>query len=480
MSMHDQTPGSWPTLDALVTEMVNTRKAIAALQARESQLLAEAVDVALTRTAILRGEGRRAGADLPMREVSAELGAAMRLSDRAVQTRMGDAAMLTVRFTATLAAWTEGRIDAGHVSAILDAGSAIENDEARAQFEKLTLDIAERETPARTKAHARAVAAQLDPEAAARRARRAIDVRGIRVVDLDDNMSRLLADLPTTLAHAIGDRLTQMGRDVRGAELAAAASAEGSDDFETIDSAENSEPMTKDPHPEDSDSDDSQRCLTTEPSADAPHPGVRTLDQVRADVFADLLLAGAPSAHGDGDALGAITAHVQITVPALSLMGHDAGPALLAGSGPIDIETAKRLAADAPGWDRVLTDPHCGGVLAVDRYRPTAELRRFLAARDEHCRFPGCRRPARRTEIDHTWDAAKGGETSERNLAHFCTRHHTLKHATAWTVKRVGPGVLEWKSSTGRRYEDRPPAVVRFVPTDWLERVAALPEHPPF
>lgn len=472
MSMHDQTPRSWPTLDALVTEMVDTRRAIAALQARESQILAEAVDVALTRTAILRGEGRRAGADLPMREVSAELGAAMRLSDRAVQSRMGDAALLSVQFPATLAAWTAGRIDAGHVSAILDAGSAIENDEARAQFEKLTLDIAERETPARTKAHARAVAAQLDPEAAARRARRAIDVRGIRVVDLDDNMSRLLADLPTTLAHAIGDRLTQMARDVRAAESAEMADAA----YSTAESTEDSTTAVE----TDARSGDPQTCVTTEPSADAPRPGIRTLDQVRADVFADLLLAGAPTAHGDGDALGAITAHVQITVPALTLLGHDGGPALLAGSGPIDIETARRLAAGAPGWDRVLTDPHCGAVLAVDRYRPNAELRRFLAARDEHCRFPGCRRPARRTEIDHTWDAAKGGETSERNLAHFCTRHHTLKHATAWTVTRVGPGVLEWTSPTDRRYEDRPPAVVRFVPTDWLERVAAVPEHPPF
>jgi aspartyl-tRNA(Asn)/glutamyl-tRNA(Gln) amidotransferase subunit C len=57
--------------------------------------------------------------------VSAELGAAMRVSDRTVQGRMGDAAILRERFPATLAAWRAGRIDAGHVSVILDAVTTV-------------------------------------------------------------------------------------------------------------------------------------------------------------------------------------------------------------------------------------------------------------------------------------------------------------------------------------------------------------------
>lgn len=489
MGTHDQTPGTWPVLDALVTDVVETRRAIAALQARESQLLAGAVDLALARADALRGEGRRAGSDLPMREISAELAAAMRLSDRTVQQRMGDAAVLGTRFPATLAAWATGRVDAGHVSAVLDAGAVIADDRARARFEEIALGIAAHESPARTRAHLRAVAAQLDPEAAARRQRRALDERGVRLIDLDENLSRVIADMSPVLAHAIVDRLTEMARDVREAELAcvaepastdaAAGGAPGAGGATAVSGAAG------------------QACgaapavrLTTGPSAAADGGdaqgegrspfGVRTLDQIRADVFADLLLAGAPAAHGEGDALAGVTAHVQITVPVLSLMGLDAGPALLAGVGPIDTDTARRLAARAPGWDRVLTHPHTGMVLAVDRYRPSNDLKRFLAARDEHCRFPGCRRPARRSEIDHTVDAALGGETCEANLAHLCTRHHTLKHATAWTVRRVGPGVLEWSSPTGRRYPDRPPGVVRFVPTEWLARGAAIPEAAPF
>ena len=31
-------------------------------------------------------------------------------------------------------------------------------------------------------------------------------------------------------------------------------------------------------------------------------------------------------------------------------------------------------------------------------------------------------------------------------------------------VRQLGHGVIEWIGPTGRRYADRPPAVVRFVP----------------
>ena len=72
------------------------------------------------------------------------------------------------------------------------------------------------------------------------------------------------------------------------------------------------------------------------------------MDQRRADILADLLLAGAPAALGGG--LGAITAQVQVTVPVLTLAGVQETGATLAGYGPIDPETARRLAADAPGW----------------------------------------------------------------------------------------------------------------------------------
>ena len=62
-------------------------------------------------------------------------------------------------------------------------------------------------------------------------------------------------------------------------------------------------------------------------------------------------------------------------------------------------------------------DPTTGVTVSTDSYRVPTGMRRFLQARDQHCRFPGCRQPVHRCDIDHTWDHAKGGPTRVDNLA---------------------------------------------------------------
>ncbi len=111
-------------------------------------------------------------------------------------------------------------------------------------------------------------------------------------------------------------------------------------------------------------------------------------------------------------------------------------------------------------------------MIAVDRYRTAQSQRRFLRARDQHCRFPGCRRAAIRCEIDHTVDHAQGGPTALWNLAHLCQRHHSMKQFTSWRVRQLPGGILEWTSPTGRVYrEDAPVPLVAFT--------VAPPPHPP-
>ncbi len=198
-------------------------------------------------------------------------------------------------------------------------------------------------------------------------------------------------------------------------------------------------------------------------------------------MLSDLLLTGAPALDptgaGDGPgALGGIRAQVQVVVPVLTLLGADDGPVDLVGRTPVDAETARCLAANAPTLTRVLTDPVDGTVVAVDRYRTPWPQRRFLRARDQHCRFPGCRRAAIRCEIDHTIDHAKGGPTALGNLAHLCQRHHSMKQFTLWTVRQHGGGVLEWTSPTGRVYrEDAPTPLVSFVATAAPPQATAAP-----
>jgi hypothetical protein len=84
-------PGVWRELDALVDEVQRARAAVAAAQAHEAAVLARAVDLVEARTCERRARGVVFGNDLPLREVSAELGTAMRVGDRTVQRRIDDA-----------------------------------------------------------------------------------------------------------------------------------------------------------------------------------------------------------------------------------------------------------------------------------------------------------------------------------------------------------------------------------------------------
>ncbi|WP_166790889.1 HNH endonuclease signature motif containing protein [Cryobacterium mannosilyticum] len=226
-----------------------------------------------------------------------------------------------------------------------------------------------------------------------------------------------------------------------------------------------------------------RRITTTALSLQGPEEP-RTLTQLRADVLKDLLIDGVTPA---GLAKG-IRATVNVTVPVLTLMGLSDEPAHLAGYGPIDPETARRLAAGAPSFTRLLTHPETGVVLSVgrDRYKVPKDLKRYVQLRDETCRFPGCNRPAHECDLDHTLDWQFQGCTEHENLASVCAGDHGLKSETGWTAKQLPGGIIEWTSPTGRHFRTEPAVDIRPSPP---RRVPAPPppvdpaepaEPPPF
>lgn len=177
----------------------------------------------------------------------------------------------------------------------------------------------------------------------------------------------------------------------------------------------------------------------------------RTMAQLRADVLVDLISGGESK----------VGVTVALTVPIMSLLGQSNAPAVLEGIGPIDIETARRLCAEAPSITRLLTDPITGTVLEMDsrQYRSSAALRRWLGIQQVTCDFPGCGRRAANCDLDHTEAWAAGGKTRADNLAHRCRKHHTMKHQTKWRVERP-PGAERavWTSPTGNvKAADPPP-----------------------
>lgn len=153
-------------------------------------------------------------------------------------------------------------------------------------------------------------------------------------------------------------------------------------------------------------------------------------------------------------------ASIVITVPALTLLGAGDEPARLDGYGPIDLDTARRLAGEATSWVRILTHPVTGVPLALDRstYRVPTALRRWLGVTSPTCVFPGCGRPARECDLDHLAAWSAGGVTDDDNLAPECRHHHRIRHETRWNPSRdPDTGDLRWTSPLGAQIAEDPP-----------------------
>jgi hypothetical protein len=108
------------------------------------------------------------------------------------------------------------------------------------------------------------------------------------------------------------------------------------------------------------------------------------------------------------------------------------------------------------------------GARADERRRfATVGLRRWVQIRDRVCSHPGCRAPATRAELDHTYSYAEGGTTEEGNLAAACAHDHDLRE-NGWRVVQITPGHVEWISRTGHRYPVAPPPIIEPLPEPLL------------
>ena len=449
--------GDVDALAALVADAERVSDAARAVQVREVRVLAAAGVLAERQAA---GASERVKArEMALRGIAAELAGVFATTDRTLQRRIDEARDLVDNYPLTMAAWEAGRIVRGHVRVIHEVGCIVPAEE-RGEFERVAIKKCEGETPNRVRDALRMLAERLHPRSFTERHVEAAANRCVRVQPGPDGMSDLIATLPTVIADGIVDRLTRQAREIITARAHPDAPGARAD----ANGANSGIPAARaDANGAETDAE------TTVRVGSSFVDDARTIDQVRADVFSDLLLAATPALDptttGDGDGtLGAIRAHVQVAVSALTLMGHDEGPADLAGRSPIDSATARELAGNTTSWDRLLTHPVTGTVLECDTYRPTAAMIRLLRARDRHCRFPGCRQPAIRSEIDHTIAASHGGPTHVCNLANLCKRHHDVKHHTRWHVRQLPGGRLVWTSPTGRVYrEDAPPPLVAFT-----------------
>ncbi|MFE2772548.1 HNH endonuclease signature motif containing protein [Microbacterium resistens] len=445
-----------------------TRRQIARLEAEASALLAE-------RVTLFEGDVRAQPVhrDSIRRSMVAEYAAAGRVSRGTVERAFADAEILAAQLPDVKERWPEGTITAAHVREIVHASrilrDAIASGSADADvltlFQAAVLEVAEHESPARTRVLARQVAAALAPAAAVERHRAAWPDRCVTIRPLDDGLALITAVIPEVYAVAIMDRLTRMSHHIRRRPAPDTTPGNETDTRDVINADTTNAAEALDlTVPSASDTTDAAEPTNTAVTADVVDG--RTADQVRADLFTDLLLAADPTPiHGTG--LDRIQAHIQVTVAATTLAGHDDRPAELDDHGPLHPDLARALAGRHTGWTRLFLGSD--GILThTDTYTPTIPMRRHLRARDQHCRFPGCTTPAHHCDIDHTHDHARGGPTTLTNLAHLCPTHHALKHpdipdAHRWTARQHPDGTIQWTSPLQRTYTHPPPRRIMFL-----------------
>jgi hypothetical protein len=181
----------------------------------------------------------------------------------------------------------------------------------------------------------------------------------------------------------------------------------------------------------------------------------RTAAQRRADALVEICrtyLRG--KATGSGAEL---LVHVDAATYA-GIASSDPASALceLDGVGPVAPETIRRLACDGV-LRRVLVDAD-GEILDLGRRVRIASpaQRRAVIARDRHCVFPGCTRPARFCQVHHVDEWRRGGSTNLDRLCLLCRRHHVVVHEGGWTLKRSAGA---WHAAQRDRRGHDPPVV---------------------
>ncbi|MDQ1580689.1 MAG: hypothetical protein QOD05_1464 [Microbacteriaceae bacterium] len=397
------------TVSGMVDAVVDLDRMISGIRGMQAQLLDQARR-ASGLGSIKSSRLGAAGQGMQWRALRAELAAALRIPERTAEAQLAVSEALVHDVPDTLVALTAGEISYRHAQILVDNTAALDS-ATRAALEAAALPYARNLTAAKFERKIRTLRERANPESIRERHVRAASDREVVFAPARDGMAWLSAYLPAVDALGAFTRLTEWASTLQ--------------------------------HPDE----------------------VRTLTQLRADVFRDLIIDGETA-----DGARGVTAKVFVTVPALTLLdrdellGHEL-PATLDGYGPIDADTARMLAGHASSFIRLLTHPETGAVLSVgrDSYRVPQDLKNWLQIRDVTCRFPGCSRHASQCEIDHTHDWAHDGQTRHDNLAHLCKSHHILKHKSDWQVAqaRDGTGNLTWTSPAGRNYTTKPEIQIR-------------------
>lgn len=357
-------------------------------------------------------------------QTTAEVAAVMNLSPMAASYLVSYAETLDTRLPKIAALLAEGRTDWRTVRLIISRTDLVTDDDL---ITKLDQSLAARISTWQSWSRQRIINAVdaavrvVDPDAARERREHAEDERYIAVSASDNGMAEVYGTVATAAATAFDRRLSQLASEVCPADP-------------------------------------------------------RTMDQRRADALGALsggrrlaCTCGKPEcpnmtqATDDVRDPGGAQVVINVVASEQTVTGRGSQPGYLEGSGVIDAEQVRELAAAA---SLRLADAQTSAAEAL-RYQPSAALERAVRCRDLTCRFPGCSRPAVICDLDHTIpfnhaNPAAGGLTVLGNLKCLCRQHHRLKTFGRWGDTQLPDGTVVWTSPTGQTYRTTPAGVDLF------------------
>jgi hypothetical protein len=369
------------------------------------------------------GEGPLFGVDEAERE---DVSTALRLAPSTAQMRIDIARNLVNNLPNTCSALALGEISSAHATVIArETASAINDglsESAIFDIEARAIAFAEFHTPGQVASHVRSAVAKYSPEEFEETVSKATSLRRVSCYNDPDGMSTVVAILPAADAQIVMNSIEAF---ILRADQISQAEGKGQ-------AVGKYSTLTKDQGP------------TKDQSL--------TKDMQRADALSSIC-AQFLSQLDD-----VVTPHrrpltINVTVDLPTLLGLAENPGQLAGYGPIPAAVARELASDGR-WKRFITEPQTGNLLDFGResYEPPQQLKDFLIARDRTCRFPGCRRSALLSDLDHAESWESGGRTSAENIGALCRRHHRLKTHDGWTIESFADGSCIWRSPLGKEF----------------------------
>ncbi len=349
-----------------------------------------------------------------MEAVSAEIAAALRISQGLAASRLHYARALHERLPGVGEVFQSGDIDFRMFATIVFRTDLIVDDAVLAGVDAtLAANVARWPslTRARLAAQVDKIVARADADAVRRRKERQVE-REVWIGDrIQDGLAEIHGSLFAPDAHALDRRLTALAATV----------------------------CAHDP---------------------------RTREQRRADALGALAAGadrlgcrcGRPDcAAGKRPAASPVVIHVIAEQATLEGTGTAPGSELGA-DGLIPPELVQELAASA----KLVPLIHPADAPPENGYVPSKALADFVRCRDLTCRAPGCDHPAIDCDIDHTIPYAQGGLTHASNLKCYCRTHHLIKTFMGWAEQQLADGTLILTSPAGHTYVTTPGSALLF------------------